>query len=171
MTFDFASFFERKATWSLKTFGPEQRPAGVIAHIRKELVELQAAIAGGKPSAILEELADVCLLAIDLSWRTGGCAADFLPSIEGARHGISASEALKYLHADLEWSGDSPRVGAVVLWDSATRAIGPAFDAVIEAKFAEVQKRTWPDRRMVPDDQPIEHIRADAERTHGEGSS
>ncbi len=71
--------------------------------------------------------------------------------------------ALKYLHADLEWSGDSPRVGAVVLWDSATRAIGPAFDAVIEAKFAEVQKRTWPDWRMVPADQPIEHVRAAVE--------
>ena len=41
-TFDLASHLERQRAFSLKTFGPGARTAGVIDHIRKELREIEA---------------------------------------------------------------------------------------------------------------------------------
>lgn len=61
-----AAFFDAKAAWSLETFGPGDRYAGVVAHIRKELAEVEA-----KP-ADLEEWVDVVLLAMDGAWRSAG---------------------------------------------------------------------------------------------------
>jgi dATP/dGTP diphosphohydrolase len=55
----------RQRTWSLKTFGPGPRTAGVIDHIRKELTEIEAS-----PSD-LGEWIDVVILAFDGAWRAG----------------------------------------------------------------------------------------------------
>lgn len=52
--------------WSAATFGPGNRTAGILAHIRKELAEIEA-----NPGD-LEEWIDVILLAIDGFWRHGG---------------------------------------------------------------------------------------------------
>lgn len=52
--------------WSAATFGQGNRTAGILAHIRKELTEIEA-----NPED-LEEWIDVILLAIDGFWRHGG---------------------------------------------------------------------------------------------------
>lgn len=62
----FARFFDAKAVWSKETFGPGDRYAGVIEHIRKELLEVAE-----KPSD-LTEWVDVVLLAMDGAWRSAG---------------------------------------------------------------------------------------------------
>lgn len=62
--FDLLVHLQRQHAWSEKTFGPGYR-AGVIAHIRKELVEIEAA------PADLTEWIDVAILAFDGAWRAG----------------------------------------------------------------------------------------------------
>ena len=60
-----AAHFRRQRDWSLRTFGPGDRAAGVLDHIRKELREIEA-----EPSS-LEEWIDVAILAFDGAWRAG----------------------------------------------------------------------------------------------------
>ncbi len=54
-----------KNAWSLATFGPGTRAQGVVAHIRKELVEIEA------DPTDLSEWVDVVLLALDGAARAG----------------------------------------------------------------------------------------------------
>lgn len=63
--FDLVSHLHRQCRFSLATFGPGERAQGIIDHIRKELVEIEA-IPGD-----LEEWVDVILLALDGAWRAG----------------------------------------------------------------------------------------------------
>jgi hypothetical protein len=62
--------FQRQKSWSLATFGPGSRCAGVLAHIRKELAEIEAS------PLDLEEWIDVATLAFDGAWRAGHSAED-----------------------------------------------------------------------------------------------
>ena len=62
---DLEKHLERQWAFSLKTFGPATRTAGVIDHIRKELVEIEA------DPADLSEWIDVVLLAFDGALRRG----------------------------------------------------------------------------------------------------
>lgn len=64
--FDFAAFADDKSAWSLRTFGPGARTAGVIDHIRKELAEIERA-----PTDV-SEWVDVIILAMDGAWRSAG---------------------------------------------------------------------------------------------------
>lgn len=66
---------QRQSDWSKGTFGPGHRTAGVIEHIRKELVEVEAA------PLDLEEWVDVIILAMDGAWRTGATPAEIAASI------------------------------------------------------------------------------------------
>lgn len=61
-----AQHLRRQAAWSRLTFGPGPRVAGILAHIRKELEEVEA-----NPTD-LTEWADVVILALDGAWRAGG---------------------------------------------------------------------------------------------------
>jgi len=63
--FDLEKHLERQRVFSLKTFGPYTRSAGVIDHIRKELLEIEA-----DPSD-LSEWIDVVILALDGALRAG----------------------------------------------------------------------------------------------------
>lgn len=63
--FDFRGHLVRQRTFSERTFGPGARTAGVLDHIRKELIEIEAA-----PSD-LSEWIDVVILALDGAWRAG----------------------------------------------------------------------------------------------------
>lgn len=63
--FDILQFIREKNTWSEATFGPGKRTAGVIAHIRSELTEIEA-----KPDDVVE-WCDVILLALDGAFRAG----------------------------------------------------------------------------------------------------
>ena len=64
-TFDLIAHLERQREFSLKTFGPGGRMHSVVDHIRKELLEIEAA-----PTNLLEWV-DVILLALDGAWRAG----------------------------------------------------------------------------------------------------
>ncbi len=63
--FDFRAHLYRQREWSEDTFGPGPRAEGVVDHIRKELVEIEAA-----PSDLTEWI-DVAILALDGAWRAG----------------------------------------------------------------------------------------------------
>lgn len=52
-------------TWSHETFGEGKRSKGLVEHIRKKLLEIEA-----KPDDIMEWV-DVIILAIDGAWRQG----------------------------------------------------------------------------------------------------
>ena len=56
---------ERQREWSRSTFGPGARLLGVLDHIRKELVEIEA-----DPTDVTEWV-DVIILAFDGAWRAG----------------------------------------------------------------------------------------------------
>lgn len=56
---------ENQIMWSRETFGPSKRTKGIIAHIRKELKEIEE-----KPED-LTEWVDVIILALDGAWRAG----------------------------------------------------------------------------------------------------
>ena len=62
---ELAEWLANKHIWSLNTFGPGERHQGVIDHIKKELVEIEA-----KPHD-LSEWVDVLLLAFDGALRQG----------------------------------------------------------------------------------------------------
>ena len=63
--FDMVAHLYRQSKWSEQTFGPGDRTQGVIDHIRKELVEIEA-----EPSDISEWI-DVVILAPDGALRAG----------------------------------------------------------------------------------------------------
>lgn len=62
---DLVAHIRRQIEWSARTFGPGDRTVGVVAHIRKELAEIEAA-----PGDVMEWI-DVVILAIDGAWRAG----------------------------------------------------------------------------------------------------
>jgi hypothetical protein len=63
--FDLLVHLRRQRLWSRQTFGPGKRTGGVIAHIRKELAEIE------KAPCDLTEWIDVLLLAFDGAMRAG----------------------------------------------------------------------------------------------------
>ena len=69
-SFDLVAHLHRQREFSERTFGPGARTAGVLDHIRKELVEIEA-----KPGD-LTEWVDVVLLALDGAWRAGHSPED-----------------------------------------------------------------------------------------------
>ncbi|WP_218579044.1 dATP/dGTP pyrophosphohydrolase domain-containing protein [Phytohabitans houttuyneae] len=69
-----ASFVARKREFSARTFGP-QALAGVIDHIRKELVEVEA------DPTDLGEWVDVIMLGLDGAWRAGHEPQEILDAI------------------------------------------------------------------------------------------
>jgi len=66
----------RQRRFSRRTFGPGQRTAGVLAHIRKELLEIEA-----DPTDISEWI-DVVILAVDGAWRAGHTPAAIVAALE-----------------------------------------------------------------------------------------
>lgn len=62
---DLVAHLRLQREFSLRTFGPGARTAGVIAHIRKELIEIEA-----DPGDLMEWI-DVVMLALDGAWRAG----------------------------------------------------------------------------------------------------
>lgn len=73
--FDMVAHLERQRAFSLKTFGPGTRSAGVVDHIRKELREIEA-----DPTDV-EEWIDVIILAFDGAWRAGFEPAQIVKAI------------------------------------------------------------------------------------------
>lgn len=63
--FDMLNYLARQRAFSAATFGPGPRAEGVVAHIRKELIEIEA------DPTDLKEWIDVVTLALDGAWRSG----------------------------------------------------------------------------------------------------
>lgn len=72
---DFEAHLTRQRAWSEKTFGPGARLKGVVDHIRKELLEIEA------DPLDLGEWVDVIILAFDGAWRAGWEPADIIAAI------------------------------------------------------------------------------------------
>lgn len=66
------SWLTDQVEWSRRTFGEGCRTMGIISHIKKELIEVQA-----RPHD-LEEWIDVVILALDGYWRHGGDPFDLM---------------------------------------------------------------------------------------------
>lgn len=64
--FDLRTHLARQRQFSEKTFGPGARVKGVVDHIRKELIEIEAS------PGDLSEWINVVILALDGAWRAGG---------------------------------------------------------------------------------------------------
>lgn len=75
LTFDLVAHVQRAREFSERTFGPGARTAGVVAHIRKELAEIEAA-----PDD-LSEWIDVVILALDGAWRAGYSAEQIVDAL------------------------------------------------------------------------------------------
>jgi hypothetical protein len=69
---DLVGYLTRQWEWSKRTFGPGKRTKGILRHIEKELLEIEA-----KPDD-LTEWADVVILAMDGFWRHGGKPEDLM---------------------------------------------------------------------------------------------
>ncbi len=69
------AYLTRQWGWSARTFGPGRRTKGILQHIRKELLEVEA-----KPDD-LSEWVDVAILAMDGFWRHGGDVDGFMPAL------------------------------------------------------------------------------------------
>ncbi len=74
--FDLITHLRRQIAFSQRTFGPGERTAGVLDHIRKELIEIEAA------PADLTEWVDLILLAFDGAWRAGHTAEAICQGID-----------------------------------------------------------------------------------------
>lgn len=73
--FDFLAHLREQRAWSERTFGPGPRTGGIIAHIRKELEEIEAAPRDA------EEWIDVVILALDGAWRSGASPEKILETL------------------------------------------------------------------------------------------
>lgn len=69
------NYYREQIEWSAATFGRGKRTKGLLDHIRKELLEIEA-----KPDD-LEEWIDVVVLAMDGYWRHGGTADSFMEDL------------------------------------------------------------------------------------------
>lgn len=78
-TFDLIAHLQRQSAWSEKTFGPGTREAGVIDHIKKELIEVSEAATIQEKR---KEWIDVVILALDGAWRSGMSASEITDGIE-----------------------------------------------------------------------------------------
>ena len=71
---DAAHIYKQKR-WSEKTFGLGPRTKGVLDHIRKELLEIEA------EPLDLSEWVDVIILALDGAWRTGASPQEIINAV------------------------------------------------------------------------------------------
>ena len=73
--FDFEAHLQHQREWSEKTFGPGTRAKGVVDHIRKELIEIDA-----DPKDLTEWI-DVVILALDGAWRSGATPQQIIAAL------------------------------------------------------------------------------------------
>jgi hypothetical protein len=65
-------YLRQHRAWSKLTFGDGKRTIGIICHIKKELLEIEA-----QPDDLMEWI-DVAILAMDGYWRHGGTPESFV---------------------------------------------------------------------------------------------
>ncbi len=185
MIYTFQEHLERQRAFSENTFGPGQRTAGVIAHIRKELDEIEA-----DPADTIEWV-DVMLLSLDGTWRAGHDAAAATAAMDGSQvleKDLTADPSLSALFKRAPLAEDGDAFNALALLRRRVDALAQSPDsleawvgvfaaaasggllaagtpdrlyAAFLTKFDRNQSRVWPDWRTRSLDHPIEH-----DRTH-----
>lgn len=164
--FDFADHIEQQKAFSLATFGPGERSAGIIDHIKKELVEIKE-----NPSD-LEEWVDVATLGIDGVWRAGFSSDQIAKLIlfeltTDLPTDTSIDTTIFTINSRIETVERYPRnLGTwILVVRSAIRGaliLGFSLDQITQAltgKLEKNKKRTWPDWRTADKDKAIEHVR------------
>jgi hypothetical protein len=184
MSLTFSQHLAQQRAFSEATFGPGQRSLGVIAHIRKELDEIEA-----DPSDVVEWV-DIMLLSLDGTWRAGhdtDATWAALQSSQVLEKDLTLDPALRALlrRAPLVEDGDAfnalqalrARVDVLALDPTSLAAWVAVFaaaasggllaagtpDRLFEAfrgKFEKNRSRVWPDWRTQSTDGPIEHDRS-----------
>lgn len=101
MRYDLSEHLCRQIAFSRATFGPGKRTAGVVDHIRTELVEVEEA--GGSP----EEWVDVVILALDgltrsILFADGGCGETDDAAAEAA-HMIREKQGINERRSWPDW--------------------------------------------------------------------
>lgn len=76
MSFDLTEWLAVQAAWSRKTFGPGFRWRGILAHIRKELIEVEE-----HPTDVTEWI-DIAILAFDGASRAGHTPAQISAALD-----------------------------------------------------------------------------------------
>lgn len=89
-----AAHLAHQREWSRSTFGPGDRAAGVVDHIRKELVEIEQ-----EPGDV-EEWVDVIILAFDGAWRSGAEPQEIIDAIKAKQAKNEAREWPDWRTAD-----------------------------------------------------------------------
>lgn len=153
---------ERQRAFSLRTFGPGERTAGVVAHIRKELAEIAA-----DPDDVVE-YADVVILAFDGAMRAGHAPAAVADAFLVT---LARNEGNAYVAFAVEDAARAPQdvkawalVAARACEAGALRGfLRSAVLAAVIDKQARNESRTWPDWRSLPADAPIEHVKGPAD--------
>lgn len=80
--FDLIAHLYRQREFSNRTFGPGARTTAVVAHIRKELIEVE------EDPADIYEWVDLVLPALDGAWRAGHAPEDIAQAIHN-KQGIN----------------------------------------------------------------------------------
>jgi hypothetical protein len=73
--FNLWAHLHRQLHWSRRTFGPGPRTSGLIDHIRKELIEIEA------DPTDLREWIDVIILGFDGAWRSGATPSQIIDAL------------------------------------------------------------------------------------------
>lgn len=71
---------EAQKAWSENTVGPGPRTESLLAHLRKEIVEIEA------DPADLAEWVDVMIIAMDGAWRAGHTSAAIVDAVLRKQH-------------------------------------------------------------------------------------
>lgn len=117
--FDMEAHLTRQREWSARTFGTTPRAAGIVAHIRKELLEIEAA------PTDLSEWIDVAILAFDGAWRTGATPTEIIEALVAkqarneARSWPPLSEQSEDKATEHDRSADGEMGGTLARWMAA----------------------------------------------------
>lgn len=76
---DLRVYLEQQIAFSLAAFGPGDREAGVLDHMKKEMIEIQDATT---PEDKLAEWIDLVILSLDGAWRTGATPQQIVEALE-----------------------------------------------------------------------------------------
>lgn len=142
--------YRRVTEWQRRTF-PNQTAASILAHMRLELKEIEAA-----PHDI-EERADMAILAMGYADRTGNAELRIKSALVwGGPHA-----ALGLMRKQLEWMEGGGAIDLPGILASCTHGVRLSIDGLLDdiaAKMDKNEDRSWP----APEDQvpgePVEHI-------------
>ena len=161
------AIYERVTTWQRRTF-PDQTAASILAHMRKELAEIEEA-----PDDI-EERADMAILAMGVFDRKGADPAldhgvgDFFA---WGQFSLSAfSTEMRGVIGELEFYPYRLMIRSVLercTFGCASLDSEEKFLSAISAKMDKNEARRWPTPDQQVPGEPVEHIRD--EDYHREG--